>query len=104
MQVSPIFNSTECQSCMERKFNSECKFVGLKNNGLIYRCRECEEECERSIEGLIRKFASVYQFCNGDLNEVILLLRKGFYLMKIWMTEKNLMKPQYHLKKPFTAN
>ena len=79
MQVSPIFNSTECQSCMERKFNSECKFVGLKNNGLIYRCRECEEECERSIEGLIRKFASVYQFCNGDLKEVILLLRKGFY-------------------------
>ena len=79
MQVSPIFNSTECQSCMERKFNSECKFAGLKNNGLIYRCRECEEECQTPIKGLIRKFSSVYQFCNDDLNKVVLLLRKGFY-------------------------
>ena len=74
-----IFNSIECQSCMERKINSECKFVELKNNGLIYRWTECEEECERPIERLIRKFSNVYQFCNCDLDKVILLLRKGFY-------------------------
>ena len=77
--MTGIFNSIECQSCMERKINLECKFVGLKNNGLIYRCRECEEECQTPIKGLIRKFSSVYQFCNDDLNKVVLLLRKGFY-------------------------
>ena len=77
--MSEIFNSIECQSCVERKINSEYKFVGLKNNSLNYRCRECEEESERPIEGLIRKFSSVYQFFNGDLNKVTLLLRKGFY-------------------------
>ena len=31
------------------------------------------------MKGLIIKFLSVYQFCNGDLNKVILLLRKSFY-------------------------
>ena len=52
---------------MERvKINSECRFVKLKNNKLIYRCRECKEERERPIEGLIRKFPSIYQFCNDD--------------------------------------
>ena len=52
---------------MERvRINSECRFVKLKNNKLIYRCRECKEEWERPIEGLIRKFPSIYQFCNDD--------------------------------------
>ena len=43
--MSGIFNSIECKSCMEKiKINSECCFVGLKNNILIYRCRECKKE------------------------------------------------------------
>ena len=32
------------------------------------------------MEGLIKKFPSVYQFCGGDLNRFILLLQKGLYL------------------------
>ena len=56
--VSVNFNSIECKSCTE---NSRCK------------------ECERIIEGLIKKFSSIYQFCNNDLNKFILLLRKGVY-------------------------
>ena len=75
---------------MERgKINSECCFVRLKNDKLIYRCRECKKKQqqknktknkrERPIEVLIRKFPSIYQYCNGNLNEFILLLRKGIY-------------------------
>ena len=52
------FNSIECKSCR-------------KNN----RC----EECEKIIEGLIKKFSSIYQFRNGDLNKFILLLTRGVY-------------------------
>ena len=37
------------------------------------------EEYKKLIEGLIKKFPSIYQFCNGDLNKFILLLRKGVY-------------------------
>ena len=60
---------------MEReKFNSKCKFDGLKDNRLSYRCRECREIQYDSINGLIKKFSSIYQFCNSDLNKFILLL------------------------------
>ena len=78
--MSGIFNSVECKSCIEKiKINSECCFVGLKNNRLIYRCKECKEEWKRPINELIEKFPSIYQFCNGDLNKFVLLLRKGVY-------------------------
>ena len=56
--MSGNFNSIECKSCME---NNRCK------------------ECKKLIEGLIKKFPSIYQFCNGDLNKFILLLRKDVY-------------------------
>ena len=38
-----------------------------------------QKRMKKSIEGLIRKFPSIYQFCNGDLNKFILLLRKSVY-------------------------
>ena len=79
-KFSGIFYSIECKSCMEKiKINSECCFVGLKNNRLIYRCKDCKNQWKRLIQGLIRKFPSIYQFCNGDLNKFILLVRKGLY-------------------------
>ena len=56
--ISGKFNSIECKSCTE---NNRC------------------EECKKLIEGLIEKFSSVYQFCNGNLDKFVLLLRKGFY-------------------------
>ena len=64
--ISGNFNSIECRSCAE---NNRCK------------------ECEKIIEVLIKKFSSIYQFFNNDLNKFILLLRKGVYPyedMKSW--------------------
>ena len=76
-----IFNSKECKSCVERiKINSECSYVGLKNDILIYKCKECKKECKRPITGELKEtFSSIYQFCDGDLNKFVLLLRKGVY-------------------------
>ena len=38
--MSAICNGLECKSCMAKiKINSECCFVGFKNNRLICRCR-----------------------------------------------------------------
>ena len=51
-------NSMEGKSCTEN-----------------HRC----EEFKKIIEGLIKKFPSIYQLCNGDLNKFILLLRNGVY-------------------------
>ena len=31
---------------------------------------------------LIKRFANIYEFCNGDIDKFIFLLRKGFYRYK----------------------
>ena len=73
-------NNKDCKTCMERKnIKSECDFIGFKNNRLNYRCKECKETCTKSINELIEKFPRMYQFCNGNLNKFILLLKRDVY-------------------------
>ena len=64
--MSGIFNSIECKKCMEReKTNSECCFVRLKNNRLIYRCRECKKRMKktnRRINQKVFKHISILQW------------------------------------------
>ena len=69
----------ECLKCLETKIKSECGFIGLKNDRLHYKCKECGKKCTKSINGLVKKFPSICQFCNDDLNKFVLLLRKGVY-------------------------
>ena len=33
----------------------------------------------KSVSGLIKKFPNIHQFCNGDINRFVLLLRKGVH-------------------------
>ena len=47
-----------------------------KDEQLIFRCFECNKNYEKE---LIKRFANIYEFCNGDLNTFILLLRKGVH-------------------------
>ena len=73
-------NNKDCKTCVERKnIKSECDFIGFKNNKLNYTYKECKETSTKPINGLIKKFPRMYQFCNGDLNKFVLLLRKGVY-------------------------
>ena len=73
-------NNKDCKKCMERKkIRSECEFIGLKNNRLKYKCKECGDISAKSMNELIEKFPNTYQFCNKDLNKFALLLRKGVY-------------------------
>ena len=73
--TSGNFNNIECKSCIEKiKFISECCFVVLKNNKLIYICKECKEEWKRPLNKSIENFPSIYQFCNGNLNKFVRLL------------------------------
>ena len=73
-------NNKVCQTCLERKdLKSECDFIGVKNNRLNYRCKECKGTSTKSINELIEKFPNLYQFCNGNLNKFVLLSRKGVY-------------------------
>ena len=89
---------------MHRKNKNKCGFVGFKNKRLIYKCKKCKEEWKIPINELIENFPSVYQFCNGDLNKFVLLLRKGVYpykYMDSWEKfDKNILLP----KEAFNCN
>ena len=75
--TSGIFKSEECKSCIKRiKINSGCCFVGLKNNRVIYKCKECRKKCKKPIDELKEKFPSLYQFCNDDLNKCFFVIKK----------------------------
>ena len=63
----------------KKKNKSECKFMGQRNNRLNYKCKECGKRCSGLIDEAIKNFLTMYQFCKGDLNKFVLLLRKGIY-------------------------
>ena len=78
-KVSEIYKK-ECKACKEnRKIMSRCEFIGLKNNELCYKCEKCNKIWLQSINGLIKKFPKMYQFCSGDINKFVLLLREVVY-------------------------
>ena len=77
--LSEIYKK-ECKRCKERKkIKSVCNFIGLKNNKLNYECKECKKRWLKPVNGLIKNFPNTHQFCNGDINKFVLLLRKGVY-------------------------
>ena len=63
----------------KKNIKPEYEFIGLKNNRLNYRCKECNGTSNKSINDLIEKFPRMYKFCNGNLNKFVMLLRKGYY-------------------------
>ena len=77
--LSEIDNK-DCKKCMGRKkIRSECEFIGLNDNRLNYKCKECNKTSAKSVNDLIEKLPRTYQFFNGNLNKFVLLLRKGIY-------------------------
>ena len=77
---------------MEGLHNDKCKdcksyldYVTIKDNQgsctqLIFRCFSFKKNYEKDFNNeFIQKFATIYEFCNGDLNKFILLLRKCVY-------------------------
>ena len=68
---------------MEKKnIKSKFDFIEFKNNRLNYKCKESEKRCYKSINRLMKKIPSIYQFRNDNLDKFVLLLRKGVYCYK----------------------
>ena len=90
----PVDNLFEIYSkkCKDKNCKSECEFNELKNTELSYNCKECRKKQLKPINGLIKKFPNVCTFCNNDINRPILLSKKLFILMNIWIVGKDLMK------------
>ena len=64
--------------------NSDFEYCFVKLNTddkLVYKCGECNTEWEEPLDHkLIEDFRGVYEFCEGDLEKFVLLLRKDVYL------------------------
>ena len=62
----------DCESCLD--------YMKTKNEKLILKCFNCKQNYEKDFnKELIKRFGSTYEFCNGNLNKFIFLLRKGVY-------------------------
>ena len=62
----------DCESCLD--------YIKTKDEKLIFKCFNCKSYYEKDFnKELIKKFASTYEFCIGNLDKFILLLRKGVY-------------------------
>ena len=94
--LSEIYKK-EFKAWMERKnIKLECDFIEFKYNRLNCRCKECKGTSTKSMNGLIKKFPSVYQLWDGDLHKFVLLLRKGVYpyeYMDRWETFDETLLP-----------
>ena len=64
----------------KKKVRLNCKFTEFENGRLNYKCKECKKSYTKVANESIKNFPTLYKFCNGDLNNSFLLLRKGIYL------------------------
>ena len=63
----------DCKSCLDYVRST-------KNKKLILKCFNCETYYRKKFsKELIKRSKSTYEFCNKDLNKIILLLRKVVY-------------------------
>ena len=73
--LSEGLHNNECldwESCLD--------YIRTKNEKIILKCFNCKQYYEKDFnKELIKRFASIYEFCNKNLNKFILLLRKGVY-------------------------
>ena len=77
-------------------------FFGLKNNRLIYKCKECKEEWKRPLNKLIENFPRTYQFCKDNLNRFVMLLGgKGVYPHEYMGNREKFNETSFPPKKAF---
>ena len=85
------FMSTSLSSLVdnlsEGLHNNKCKdcesypgYMLIKDDQLIFRCSEYKKNHKKEChKNLIKRFANIYKFCDGDITKFILLLRKGVH-------------------------
>ena len=87
----------DCKSCLD--------YMITKDKQLIFSSFRCKKNYEKKInKELIQRFANTYEFFNGDLNEFILLLRKGVYPYEYMDSWKRFDKTSLPNKEEFYSN
>ena len=92
-------NKIKCKDC-------DCflDYESIKNNSIKYKCISGNKVFSNKIdEELKKQFKNTFKFSNNDINEFIMLLRKMFILMSLWMKRRSLMIHYCLEKKNFIA-
>ena len=88
----------DCKPCLDHVRST-------KNEKLILKCFNCETYYKKKInKQLIKRFASMYEFCNKDLNKFIQLLRKGVYPYEYMDNWERFNKMSLPSKESFYSN
>ena len=88
---------------------TDCKpyldYMTTNNEKLIFRCFEFKKNYEKDFnKELIKRFANIYEFCNGGINKFILLLRKGVYPYEYMESWERFDETSLHEKVAFYGN
>ena len=76
--VDNLSEGIQNNRCVDYK--SFLDYMKTKDEKLIFKCFSCKKNYEKDFnKELMKRFANIYEFCNGDPNKFILLLRKGVY-------------------------
>ena len=78
--LSDRVHNDKCTYC-----KSYLDYMTTKDEQVIFRCFACKKNYKKDFnKELIKRFANIYEFGNGDINKFILLLRKGIYPCDSW--------------------
>ena len=73
--LSERLHSDKCTDC-----KSHLDYISVKDDQLILGCFECKKIYKKYFnKELIKRFENIYEFCHGDINEFILLLKTVVY-------------------------
>ena len=107
--LSEGIHNNKCADC-----KSNLDYIKTKNEKLILQCYNCKQRYRKKFnKKLIKRFASIYEFCNNDttgsssserINKFVLLLRKGVYPYEYADTWENFSEISLPSKKDFYSN
>ena len=99
--LSEKLHSDKCRDC-----KSELNYMSFEYNQILFQCSEWKRNFKDFNKELIKRwYTNTHEFCNGDINKFILLLRKGVYpyeYMDSWERFSETSLPDK--KKLFTVN
>ena len=78
--LSDRVHNDKCTDCKSYLDHMTTKDEQQRCTQLIFWRFECKKNDEKDLnKELIKRFANIYEFCDGDINKFILLLRKGVH-------------------------